>query len=165
MPGQDSWGRIRNGLEQIYNAKSNGYEEAVAMTGALYSLLSVFMHYYEGEDQERDAKLLYVEKAENYIETNYSYPVTVEDIADYVGISRSYLFRSFQTYMNCSPKEYLTEYRIRQACRLLKETGLSVSAIAYSVGFENNLYFSKAFRKVKKTSPTEYREKHRKKKE
>ena len=144
--------QIRNGLEQIYNAKSNGYEEAVAMTGALYSLLSVFMHYHEGEEQERDAKLLYVEKAENYIETNYSYPVTVEDIADYVGISRSYLFRSFQTYMNCSPKEYLTEYRIRQACRLLKETGLSVSAIAYSVGFENNLYFSKAFRKVKKTS-------------
>ena len=157
--------QIRNGLEQIYNAKSNGYEEAVAMTGALYSLLSVFMHYHEGEEQERDAKLLYVEKAENYIETNYSYPVTVEDIADYVGISRSHLFRSFQTYMNCSPKEYLTEYRIRQACRLLKETGLSVSAIAYSVGFENNLYFSKAFRKVKKTSPTEYREKHRKKKE
>ncbi len=89
MPGQDSWGRmrhrsfeiqvfertsfflkrgnvpddqIRNGLEQIYNAKGNGYEEAVAMTGALYSLLSVFMHYHEGEDQERDAKLLYVEK-------------------------------------------------------------------------------------------------------
>ena len=64
--------QIRNGLEQIYNAKGNGYEEAVAMTGALYSLLSVFMHYHEGEDQERDAKLLYVEKAENYIETNYS---------------------------------------------------------------------------------------------
>ena len=58
--------QIRNGLEQIYNAKGNGYEEAVAMTGALYSLLSVFMHYHEGEDQERDAKLLYVEKAENY---------------------------------------------------------------------------------------------------
>ena len=43
--------QIRNGLEQIYNAKGNGYEEAVAMTGALYSLLSVFMHYHEGEDQ------------------------------------------------------------------------------------------------------------------
>ena len=40
--------QIRNGLEQIYNAKGNGYEEAVAMTGALYSLLSVFMHYPEG---------------------------------------------------------------------------------------------------------------------
>lgn len=69
--------------------------------------------------------------------------MTVEDVADYVGISRSHLFRSFQTYMNCSPKEFLSQYRIKQACRLLKETDLSVSAIAYSVGFENNLYFQR----------------------
>ena len=79
----------------------------------------------------------------------------LERIASYVGISRSHLFRSFQNYMNRSPKEYLTEYRIKQACRLLRETDLSVSAIAYSVGFENNLYFSKAFRKQKGESPSE----------
>ena len=60
-----------------------------------------------------------------------------------------------------SPKEYLTEYRIKQACHLLRETDLSVSAIAYSVGFENNLYFSKAFRKQKGVSPSEYRKTHR----
>ena len=84
----------------------------------------------------------------------------MEDIAAYVGISRSHLFRSFQTYMGKSPKEYLSEYRIRQACHLLKETGLSVSTIAYSVGFENNLYFSKAFKKQKKVSPSEYRQTH-----
>ena len=81
----------------------------------------------------------------------------MEDIAYYVGISRSHLFRSFQHYMSRSPKEYLTEYRIKQACHLLRETDLSVSAIAYSVGFENNLYFSKAFRKQKGLSPSEYR--------
>ena len=107
----------------------------------------------------------YVQKSIEYISSQYSYHITVEEIAQYAGVSRSHLFRAFQSCLGQSPKEYLTEYRIQQACRLLKETGLSVSAIAYSVGFENNLYFSKAFRKVKKTSPTEYREKHRKKKE
>ena len=81
----------------------------------------------------------------------------MEDVAAYVGISRSHLFRSFQTYLGKSPKEYLSEYRIKQACHLLKETDLSVSAIAYSVGFENNLYFSKAFKKQKRVSPSEYR--------
>ena len=106
---------------------------------------------------EKDAHMVYVEKAMSYIETNYSYPVTVEDIAYYVGISRSHLFRSFQSYMRRSPKDYLTSYRIKQACHLLRETDLSVSAIAYSVGFENNLYFSKAFRKQKGLSPSEYR--------
>lgn len=149
--------QIREGLEKIYLVKGNSYEAAVAMAGALYSLLSVFMHYSRKELQEKDAQTFYVEKAESYIQTNYSYPVTVEDIAGYVGISRSHLFRSFQNYMRKSPKEYLTEYRIKQACRLLRETDLSISAIAYSVGFENNLYFSKAFRKQKNVSPSEYR--------
>ena len=149
--------KIRDGLERIYQVKGNTYEAAVAMAGALYSFLAVFMHYGEKENPEKEIQITYVEKAEKYIETNYSYPVTVEDVAAYVGISRSHLFRSFQTYLRKSPKEYLSEYRIKQACHLLRETDLSVSAIAYSVGFENNLYFSKAFRKQKGVSPSEYR--------
>ncbi|HIX62997.1 MAG TPA: AraC family transcriptional regulator, partial [Candidatus Mediterraneibacter colneyensis] len=148
---------IRSGMEQIYMLKGNTYESAVAMTGKLYSLLALFMHYAERPEPEKDSHVMYVEKAVSYIETNYSYPVTVEDIASYVGISRSHLFRSFQNDMNKSPKDFLTGYRIKQACHLLRETDLSVSAIAYSVGFENNLYFSKAFRKQKGVSPSEYR--------
>lgn len=154
IPGKE----IRNGLEEIYQNKGNTYESSVAMTGSLYSLLAVFMHYADKKDAEKDSHVMYVEKAMNYIETNYSYPITVEDIAHYVGISRSHLFRSFQNYMSKSPKDYLSGYRIRQACRLLRETDLSVSTIAYSVGFENNLYFSKAFRKQKGMSPSEYRQ-------
>ena len=148
---------IRRGLREIYERKGNTYESAVAMTGKLYSLLAVFMHYAGKPEPEKASHVTYVEKAVKYIETNYSYPVSVEDIASYVGISRSHLFRSFQNYMRKSPKDYLTGYRIRQACSLLRETDLSVSAIAYSVGFENNLYFSKAFRKQKGVSPSEYR--------
>lgn len=157
IPGE----KIREGIEKIYRVKGSTYESAVAMTGEMYRLLSVFMHYSSHEERETDPHIIYVEKAETYIETNYSYPITIEDIADYVGISRSHLFRSFQSYMRKSPKEYLTEYRIRQACRLLGDTNLSVSAIAYSVGFENNLYFSKAFRKQKGRSPSEYRKQKR----
>lgn len=148
---------IRSGLEEIYRYKGNTYESSVAMAGRLYSLLAVFMHYADRAEPEKDSHVMYVEKAMSYIETNYSYPITVEDIAYYVGISRSHLFRSFQNYMRKSPKDYLSGYRIRQACRLLRETDLSVSTIAYSVGFENNLYFSKAFRKQKGMSPSEYR--------
>jgi len=99
----------------------------------------------------------YVQKATSYISANYSYPITVEDVAAYVGLSRSHLFRSFEKVLQCSPKEYLTDFRIRQACALLKQTDLSVTAIANSVGFENNLYFSKAFHKIKGISPKKYR--------
>ena len=88
---------------------------------------------------------------------SWSYPISVEDVADYTGVSRSYLFRLFQGMMNQSPKEYLLQYRIGQACQLLNQTDLTVGSIAHSVGFEDNLYFSKVFKKYKSCTPSEYR--------
>ena len=88
---------------------------------------------------------------------NLSYPITVEDIASYVGLSRSHLFRSFEIVMQQSPKEYLTDFRMKQACYLLEHSNLSITAIANSVGFDNGLYFSKTFHKKKGLSPKEYR--------
>ena len=148
---------LRNQLSRIYEVKGNSHEAAVAMTGALYTLLSTLMHYSSSRETAKDIQLTYVEKAKAYISTSYSYPITVEDVAAYVGISRSYLYRSFQAYEQQSPKVYLSSFRIKQACLLLKETSLSIAAIAYSVGFENNLYFSKAFKKQIQVSPSEYR--------
>jgi AraC-like DNA-binding protein len=99
----------------------------------------------------------YVQKGIEYISANYSYPITVEDIAAYVGLSRSHLFRSFETVLGVSPKEYLTDFRIKQACYLLEHSSLSITAIANSIGFDNSLYFSKTFHKRKGMPPKEYR--------
>lgn len=149
---------IQKQLKQIYEVKGSTYEAAVAMTGALYLLLSTFMHYADHTRQLQNHRLVYVEKAKEYIANNYSYPVTIEEVAAYAGVSRSHLFRSFQTCLGQSPKEYLTDFRIKKARQLLRETDLSVAAIAYSVGFENNLYFSKAFHRRMGKSPSGYRE-------
>ena len=127
------------------------------MTGALYTLLSIFLHYAVKKEPMRDVQMMYVRKAQDYIQANYSYAITIEDVAAYVGISRSYLFRSFQICLKQSPKEYLTDFRIQKARHLLRETSLSVATIAYSVGFENNLYFSKAFKSRVHMSPSAYR--------
>ncbi len=81
----------------------------------------------------------------------------MEDIAAYVGLSRSHLFRSFELVLQQSPKEYLTDFRMKQACYLLEHSNLSITAIANSVGFDNGLYFSKTFHKKKGTSPKAYR--------
>lgn len=150
---------IQKQLENIYDLKGNDYESAVAMTGALYTLMAVFIRYAAQKETVKDSHTVYVEKARAYINTNYSYPITIEDVASYVGISRSHLFRSFQICQQQSPKEYLTDFRIKKARHLLRETSLSVAAIAYSVGFENNLYFSKAFKSRMCMSPSEYRKK------
>jgi AraC-like DNA-binding protein len=143
-------------LLHIYDARGNGFEHAVEMTGRLYTTLAIFMHGAKKTSSLNSANT-YVQKSIEYISANYSYPITVEDIAAYVGLSRSHLFRSFETVLGVSPKEYLTDFRIRQACDLLEHSSLSITAIANSIGFDNSLYFSKTFHKRRGMSPKDYR--------
>ncbi|NBH82977.1 AraC family transcriptional regulator [bacterium C-53] len=150
--------RMKQLLLSIYDARGNGLENSVEMTGRLYTTLAYFIKLSKKTPSGTDTYDAYTKKALEYITANYSYPITVEEIANYVGISRSHLFRAFQSILSVSPKEYLSDFRIRQACVLLKSSDLSVMAIARSVGFENNLYFSKAFRKIKGMTPSEYKE-------
>lgn len=147
---------IQKHILKIYEARGNELEHAVEMTGYLYTLLSLFIKT-SSKKNSQDTASNYVQKGIEYIAANYSYPITVEDIADYVGLSRSHLFRSFQNVLNESPKEYLTNFRMKQACYLLEHSDLSITVIANSVGFDNSLYFSKIFHSKKQMSPRDYR--------
>lgn len=147
---------VKKQLLHIYDARGNEFEHAVEMTGRLYTTLAILMQTAK-KSQIQNSAQNYVQKSIEYISSNYSYPITVEDIASYVGLSRSHLFRSFETILNMSPKEYLTDFRIKQSCYLLEHSDLSITAIANSIGFDNSLYFSKAFHKAKGISPKEYK--------
>lgn len=147
---------IHRQILHIYDARGNEFEHAVEMTGRLYTMLAMFMHGATHTTAQNSVNS-YVQKGVEFISSNYSYAITVEDIADYVGVSRSHLFRSFENVLGQSPKEYLTDFRMKQACYLLEHSDLSITAIANSLGFDNSLYFSKTFHKQKKLSPTEYR--------
>ena len=152
IPGES----IRRQILHIYDARGNGLEHAVEMTGRLYTMLSLFMQN-SSRKKNADTASSYVQKSIEFITANYSYNITVDDMADYVGISRSHLFRSFQNVLRISPKEYLTAFRMKQAGYLLEHSRLSVTANANSVGFDNSLYFSKVFHQIKQVSPREYR--------
>ncbi len=153
---------IKRQFLHIYDARGNEFQHAAEMTGRLYTALAIFMHHSTDKENQNSAAN-YVQKGIEYITSNYSYPITVEDIATYVGLSRSHLFRSFESVLGVSPKEYLTEYRIKQSCYLLEHSALSITAIANSIGFDNSLYFSKTFHKQKGMSPKEYRKANQKK--
>lgn len=152
---------IHRQLLHIYDARGNEFEHAVEMTGRLYTMLALFLHGASRSDTA-DSANTYVQKGIEFISANYSYPITVAEIADYIGVSRSHLFRSFETVLGQSPKEYLTEFRMKQACYLLEHSDLSITAIANSLGFDNGLYFSKTFHKQKGMAPKDFRAKTRK---
>ncbi len=148
---------IKRQLIHIYEARGSELYSAVEMTGRLYTTLSGFLQANQIPIPAHHSTYeAYTKKGVEFIHSNYAYSITVIDIANYIGISRSHLFRAFQETLKQSPKEYLTAFRIKQACTLLTQSDLSVAAIGRSVGFEDNLNFSKAFKKVTGLSPTAY---------
>ncbi len=73
-----------------------------------------------------------------------------------LGVSYSYLYRKLKSIAGTSPNDFVQSYRLKKAAQMLKETGLSVSEIAYKVGFNDALYFSKCFKKQFGTSPSKF---------
>lgn len=100
----------------------------------------------------------YVKKALYYIESNYPYDINVQTIASYVGIDRSYLYKLFIQYLHKSPSNYLYEYRLVMAAKMLENEKLSINEIALSVGFHDMAHFYKVFTPKYGMSPRKYRE-------
>lgn len=144
-------------LMNIYNAKGNSDSSKISMSGYLMLVLSLLVEKSSHSRQRHHASTMYLQKATEYIEYNYTQELTVQGVADYIGISRSQLYRVFMEHYRKAPEQYILEFRIRQACQLLMNSHLSIGSVGYSVGFNDNLYFSKAFKKIKGLSPREYR--------
>lgn len=148
---------LKDSISRIYSVRGNTYADAVRMTGELYLTLYEFIR--EASDSAagmRTGDFASVQKAIDYIAMNYSYPLSVDSVADYVGISRSMLFREFKKYFKISPKEYITDFRMRKARMMLSQGDCSVTQVAYSVGYDNPMYFSKAFAKAVGMPPSTY---------
>ena len=144
-------------LYQIYSNSGNTIKHSTSMTGYLYLFLSRLVEENNNNVHPQAAtQSNYVIDAIKYIQFNYSSDISVDDIAGAVGISRSHLYRVFISNLNQSPIDYLTEYRINEACNLIKNTTLSISEIAVSVGFFDQFYFSRVFKKIKKVPPSKY---------
>lgn len=154
--------KLKNAFLEIYNCRGVTEADNARMTGHLYIALSLLMDIPRKSEKQEDLNAYYVGRACEFISYNYSRSISIDDIAEYAGLSRSHLYRVFMEVTSLSPKEYLTSFRIRRACGLIKSTDLNIGAIANSVGFEDNLYFSKVFKKIKGVSPKQYAEKHRK---
>lgn len=100
---------------------------------------------------------IYIKEAMTFIENNYSRPIKISDIARNLSIDRSYFSNVFKKALQKTPQEFLLEYRMDKACELMRNPNLSISNIAFSVGYTDAFNFSKMFKKIKGASPSEYR--------
>lgn len=99
----------------------------------------------------------YVKAAIEYMEHFYQDRLTVNDIANYVGLNRSYLGSIFNKHLKMSMQEFLISLRMRKACELLNYHDISVGDVARSVGYQDQFHFSKLFKRVMGMSPLNYR--------
>jgi AraC-like DNA-binding protein len=89
---------------------------------------------------------------------DYNKRLKITDVADVIGISRSYLTSIFKKELKVSPQEFLMNFRMEKAAQLLEVTKSPVNIIAAEVGYSDSLSFSKAFKRRYGMSPTDYRE-------
>ena len=80
-----------------------------------------------------------------------------QDIADRIGLERTYFSNLFKKEMGISPKKYLLKHRMEQAADLIKNRGYSVSVTALSVGYSDVYIFSKMFKQYYGVSPSKFK--------
>ena len=126
---------------------------------AEYLSLAIQSEYKSIQTLHRESEYsadIYVEYAVNYIRANYA-SVKISDVANYIGIHRSYLTSIFKKKMGISPQEYLMQCRMKTACDLLLDSNLNVQEISQRVGYDNSLTFSKVFKTYYGVSPKHFR--------
>ncbi len=121
----------------------------------LVKVLDVFLDTVFETRNIKNAKSL--GDALSFIRENYSRNLALENVAQQVYISPYYLSHLFKEELGITFVEYLTRVRMEAAKKLLKETTLSIVAIASEVGYEDASYFSKVFKKATGISPNQYR--------
>lgn len=99
----------------------------------------------------------YLQKAKEYIEKNYEKNITLEEVAEFVGLSPFHFTKMFKEKFGITFIDYLTERRIEQAKVEILCTNKSLKEICFSVGYKDPNYFSRVFKKKTGFSPTSYR--------
>lgn len=134
------------------------YSNELFIQGQLFNFFSYLAKSADVAYQDMQTNYnIYVNKAINYIQSNYQEMMTVTQIASYLGLNRSYLTTLFKKELNLSPQEFLLQYRMMRAEDLLTSTDLPINQIAYSCGYSNQLSFSKAFSNTHAMPPRDYR--------
>ncbi|MGN0621805.1 MAG: AraC family transcriptional regulator [Porcipelethomonas sp.] len=100
-----------------------------------------------------------IRPALEYISAHFREVITIKQLAAKVHLSESYFMNQFHKHVGLSAVEYISHFRINQACRTLIGTKKNVLEIAFDCGFRNISNFNRQFRKITGCSPTEYRKK------
>ena len=151
--------RVQSYIRQIITNRAYTYSNELRRNSALLQILALLIDSSGHPVRFRHElpRQHYIELAKKYVEDNYKHEVKVSDIAQRIGIDRSYLTQLFKEVLHISPQEYILYYRLDRAALLLYDPTMKISAIAHEVGYQDVASFSRTFKRVKGMTPSDYR--------
>lgn len=140
-----------------YTEQPGGQLEVMKYIYDIWNLIYQNTSLPSKEERIRNRDLAAVKKMTNYIQTHYQHKITLQDICAAGNVGKTKCNALFATYINLTPMEYVKNYRIEKSSELLNNTDLTITEIAYEVGFGEASYFSKIFGQQIGCTPQQYR--------
>lgn len=135
------------------------YEENMkeaALSTLVYETLCLL---YESNESSlrKENRSEFIENALNYIQAHIQEPLSVKEVADFVGVSFYYFSRTFKKEIGISPSSYISQRKLSTAKRMLRTTSLSINEIAEHLSYASSASFINAFKAFNGVSPYQFR--------
>lgn len=147
------YNELKTIMDNIYDiSKTISLSSKLSVAGLIYEFFSVLM-----QNSTLNQKTDLINSALKLIDYNYCTDISVEQIANRLSVDPAYFSRIFTEKVGISPKKYILLKRMERAKELLIATDAGIFEISNSVGYEDQFYFCRIFKKTTGSSPTEYR--------
>jgi len=147
-------------LAEVKIGLNDAVSNSVTALALCYNIASVLLTFGQSEQQKgkRENQAM-VDEIEQYLMMNYSKSISSDILSKKFGFVPSYLSKVFRSVKGMSPSEYLTNYRVDKAKQIIREKpDILIREAAKAVGYEDQYYFSKIFKKYMGMWPKEYQE-------
>lgn len=152
---RDSWEQYREKMKKMYILVPQASEYSKILGREIKNMIE---QLDQMSDKEQSSPAIRIVK--RYIRENYKEDISLSSAADKANISSVYLSRLFKKEEGINFLDYLNQYRIDEAKKMLKDVQYNILDVADESGFNNTRYFSKIFKKNVGITPSEYRKRH-----
>ncbi len=146
-------------LRELYDATREIPTVKADMIRSYVKIMTICAQYLTLSNAIPTSKPTVAQMAKRYIFSNYQNKFSIKDICTDVGCSKSTLITAFKKEYGLTINDFITEVRLSEAKRMLKDAEMSIGEIAISAGFSDQSYFSKVFSAKFGIPPSEYKQK------
>lgn len=150
----DSYDNSHTLMQSVLHNKMRSDSLRLESRGILYLIFSHHLRHASPKEVKMDRR---ISDSLRYIHSHLSESLTIEDLSGHVCLSAEYYIRLFRKSLHTTPMDYVNTKRIEKAQLLLLTTDMPVKTIASSLGFVDDSYFVRVFKRLAGMTPTKYR--------